>query len=256
MIMLWYKAWLDTRWRFVIGLALLTCGAWIAVVGYPRITRLIALQQTVDTTTVVGRQVKEILELSRGFRGYVWTQWFRQTALQTMTLFAILIGSGGILSQGGGGELYTLSLPASRRTLVLVRAALGLGELLLFAFVPSLIIVLMAPVVSESYSAASALVHATCLFVASAAFFSLALLISTSYSDVWRPFAITIAAAMVLGLVEQVARTVAPYGIFALMAGERYFRTARVPWLGLAVVAALSAGIIYSAAINITRRDY
>src|SRR4029079_12332441 len=103
-------------------------GAGSAVVGYPRLPRRIALQPTVDTTTVVGRQVKEILELSRGFRGYVWTQWFRQTALQTMTLFAILIGSGGILSQGGG-ELYTLSLPASRRTLVLVRAALGLGEL-------------------------------------------------------------------------------------------------------------------------------
>ena len=33
--MLWYKSWLETRWRFLIGLALLVLMACAKVFGYP-----------------------------------------------------------------------------------------------------------------------------------------------------------------------------------------------------------------------------
>jgi hypothetical protein len=253
--MLWYKSWLDTRWRFVIPFALLACGACLAVLGYPRVTRLIAAQPPVDTTTVVGRQVQEILELSRGFRGYVWTQWFRQTALQTTTLVAVLLGSGGLLSYGRG-ELYTLSLPVRRSQLVAVRALVGLGELLLIVFVPSVVIALTAPAMGESYGIVTAVVHAACLFVAAGVFFSLAVLLSTSYSDVWRPLLITLAVAFVANVAEQLSGTVASYGVFRLMSGEIYFRQAHIPWLGLVAAAAASAAMIYTATKAIEKRDY
>jgi hypothetical protein len=255
MIMLWYKAWLDTRWRFVIPFALLACGACLAVLGYPRVTRLIAAQPPVDTTTVVGRQVQEILDLSRGFRGYVWTQWFRQTALQMTTLVAVLLGSGGLVSHGRG-ELFTLSLPVRRSELVSVRALVGLVELLLVVFVPSVVIAMTAPAIGESYGAVTAIVHATCLFVAAAAFFSLAVLLSTSYSDVWRPLLITLAVAFVANVAEQLSRPVGSYGVFALMSGESYFRQARIPWRGLVIAAAGSAAMIYAAMAAIEKRDY
>ena len=67
---------------------------------------------------------------------------------------------------------------------------------------PSLIFAVMAPAIGEHYSLANALVHSMCLFVACAAFFSLALLLSTSYSDVWRPMVIALAAGVVLALIE------------------------------------------------------
>jgi hypothetical protein len=255
MTMLWHKAWLDTRWRFVIGLALLACGAALAVLAYPRVTRLLAAPPAIDTTTAVGRQVQEILELSRGFRGYVWTQWFRQSAVQTMTLFAILLGSGGVLSYGRG-ELYTLSLPVSRSRLIFARAALGLGELMVIAFVPSLMITLAAPAIGEHYGVGTALIHGLCLFVACGTFFSLALLLSTSYSDVWRPLLISFAAAFAIGVMEQLSRGVAAVGVFTLMAGESYFRSARVPWFGLAIAALASGAMIYTAAVTIEKRDY
>ena len=50
------------------------------------------------------------------------------------TLFAVLLGTGGLLSQAsGGGALFTLSLPVSRNRLLGVRAATGLAELLVLA---------------------------------------------------------------------------------------------------------------------------
>lgn len=253
--MLWYKAWLDTRWRFVIGFVLCVCGAWLAVFGYPRVTRLIAVAPAIDATTELGRRVREAVELSRGFRGYLWMQWFRQSMVQSVTLLAILLGSGGVLTHGGG-ELYTLSLPASRGRLVFVRAAVGLIELLLIALVPSLVIALMSPAIGERFGFGAALVHSACLFVTCAAFFNLALLLSTSYTDVWRPILIAGAVGVVLSLAEAVNRSVGEYGVFKLMSGETYFRTGQVPWLGLAAAAAVSAALIWTATVNIARRDF
>src|SRR5262249_60739154 len=114
--------------RLVTRVGLWVCGAWRAVFGYPRVTRLIAAnpQAAIDPNTLVGQRLREAIELSRGFRGYVWVQWFRQSMVQSVTLLAILLGSGGVMTHGGG-ELYTLSLPVSRDRLLLVRAALGLG---------------------------------------------------------------------------------------------------------------------------------
>ena len=39
--MLWYKAFLDTRGRFLIGLALLPCTAMFVVFTYPRVVELL-----------------------------------------------------------------------------------------------------------------------------------------------------------------------------------------------------------------------
>jgi len=253
--MLWYKAWLDTRWRFTIGLALLVCGAWLTVLGYPRVTRLVAAAPAIDTSTDLGRRLSEIVSLSRGFRGYLWAQWFRQTALEMGTLFAVLLGSGGLVSHGGG-DLYTLSLPVSRTRLLFTRAAVGLVELFLIVFVPALLIAATAPAVGESYGFGAALAQAVCLFVAASAFFGLALLLSTSYSDVWRPMLIALAVAFVVGLAQIRYPPFVSYSILTLMTGETVFRTGHLPWAGLAAAAALSTSLIGTAAANLTRRDY
>jgi ABC-type transport system involved in multi-copper enzyme maturation permease subunit len=175
--------------------------------------------------------------------------------VQSVTLLAILLGSGGVVTHGGG-ELYTLSLPVSREQLLYTRAAVGLGELLLIAFVPSLVIAVMSPAIGERYGLVAALVHATCLFITCAAFFSLALLLSTSYSDVWRPMLITMALGLVLSLAEAVNPTMAQVGVYKLMSGETYFRFGHMPWQGLAIALAVSAGLIAIAVANVVRRDY
>jgi hypothetical protein len=252
--MLWYKAWLDTRWRFLIGLALLTLAAFGIVLYYPEVVKLLPLVPSIDTSGALGRRIKEAAELQRSYRGYIWSQWFGQTPTQMGTLFAVLLGNGGAVSQGAA--LFTLSLPVSRNQLLAVRAGAGLAEWLVLALVPSLLIPLLSPAVGQTYSLVSALVHATCLFVVGAVFFSLALLLSTVFTDFWRPLLLACAAAFVLGLAELLARNLSRFGFFSLMSGEMYFRTGAVPWPGLLVSAALSASMLYGAALNLARRDF
>jgi hypothetical protein len=107
--MLWQKSWLDTRWPFLIGfglLALLACGS---VVDYPRVARLLPTIGRVDPNAPMARFIQDAIDVERTYRGFVWHEWFRQNLPQTWTLFAVFIGSTGLVASKGA--LFTLSLP-------------------------------------------------------------------------------------------------------------------------------------------------
>lgn len=255
--MFWYKSWLDTRWRFLIGFGILALSACVVVLGYSRVLSLLPLVPNADIGGELGRRIKENAELIRTYRGYVFAQWFSQNLIQTWTIFAVLLGSGGLVSSGSeGAALFTLSLPISRHAIVGARAATGLTELFALAVAPSLVIPVLSPAVGQSYGIGDAIVHSVCAFVAGTVFFHLALLLSTVFYDVWRPLMISLGAAMAVALVEQVLPATASIGIYHVMSGESYFRGTGVPWLGLLVTGTISAALLYGAAVNLQRRDF
>ena len=116
--MLWYKSWLDTRWRFFVGLGLLTISGVGIVVIYPRVQALIPMVPPSDAGGDLGRRIRDLAQLSREFRGYAWAQWFHQNVRQQGTIVAALLGTGGLVAQGSSGALFTLSLPVSRQRLL------------------------------------------------------------------------------------------------------------------------------------------
>jgi hypothetical protein len=255
--MLWQKSWLETRWRFLIGLALLMLSAGSTVLTYPQVMKLLPLVKDVDVSGEIGRRVMEQAELMRTYRGYVWSQWFRQNGPQLWILFAALLGTGGLLSQtSGGGTLFTLSLPVTRNRLLGVRAATGLVELVALAMIPSLWISLLSPAVGQSYGLVDALVHGVCLFITGSMFFSLTFLFSTLFSDVWRPPLIALCVAFVLGLADRFVPDFSRFGCLRIMSAEVFFRHGELPWLGLIITGAVSAVLLYAAIRNVARRDF
>ena len=67
--MLWYKSWLETRWRFLIGLVLVIGSVCSIVLTYPEVQAI--LQSTPPATSggILGRQIAETIALSREYRG-------------------------------------------------------------------------------------------------------------------------------------------------------------------------------------------
>jgi hypothetical protein len=252
--MLWYKAWLDTRWRFAIGLVILMLSGCAAVLGYPEAVKALARVSQIDGES--GRQIYGNAALIPEYRGYIWSQWFRQTMRELWALFAVLLGTGGLLAQvSRGGALFTLALPVSRGRLLGVRAGVALAELLILALAPLLLIPLLSPAIGRSYSLADAIVYGTCMFIAGSVLFSFTFLLSTVFRDVWRPPLIALCLAVLFRLLEQF------FGLervshLAVVTAESYFRGNGVPWLGLFVSAALSAGLLYAATQNIARQDF
>jgi ABC-type transport system involved in multi-copper enzyme maturation permease subunit len=255
--MLWYKSWMETRWRFLIGLVLLTCSAAGTVLAYPEVVKLLPLVPKLDLSGEIGRQVTQSIELARDYRGYVWSHWFLKNMSQMWVLFAVLLGIGGLISQpSGGGTLFTLSLPVSRNRLLGVRVATGVAELLVLAFVPSLLLPALSATIGQNYGIGDALIHSACLFIAGAVFFSLAFLLSTVFSGVWRPLLIVLCVATALALFKQVFPDLSRYSLFRVMSAETYFRGGGLPWQGLFASTAASAAMLYGAAVNIARRDF
>ncbi len=256
--MLWYKFWLDTRWRFLIPLAILVLNIWGLVLEYPHVASLLRTvhlePDALSESGALGRAIVESVAAERTYRGYIWFQWFRQNLSQMGTLFAVLLGSGSLLSAStGGGALFLLSLPASRHRWLAARAAMGLGESLALAFIPSLAIAVFSPVIGQRYALADALVHATCLFTVGAMFFSLAFLLSTMFTDIWRPLLIAGGVAVALSLCES---TLDVNGFFRVMSGSTYFSAGAIPWIGLLTSAAISAVMLYGAFVRVARRDF
>lgn len=248
--MLWYKSWLETRWRFLIGLLLLACSAAGAVLSHTAVMKLVPMAEAVQVSGEIGRRIRENAALAHDYRGYIWSQWIREELCQMGTLFAILLGTGGLLARRSA--LFTLSLPVSRNRVVGVRTATGLGELLALLILPTLLIPLLSPAIGESYGIGDVLAYALCAFLGTSVFFSLAFLLSTIFSDIWRPMLIALGAAIVLAILQAAI----PSGLYEVMRGERYFRSGTLPWLGLLLSAALSAAMLWAAARNVARRDY
>ena len=252
--MLWYKSWLDTRWRFLIPLAILFVNAWGLVIEYAPVANVFTSIHVESTGSgVLGRAIREELDAQRTYGGYIWYQWFRSNLIQMGTLCAALLGSGNLLSGSTGSALFTLSMPASRNRWLATRAALGLGQSFALALVPSLVFPLVSPTIGQNYDLAAAVVHAICAFAVSAVFFSLAFLLSTVFPDVPRPMLIACGVAIVIGLIETQFDL---QGLFRVMSGSTYFHTGSLPWAGLLISSGLSAALLGAAAVNIARKDF
>jgi hypothetical protein len=251
--MVWLKTWLDTRWRFLIGFALLLLSACGIAVSYVQVAELIPTIRAANVPDgPLTAAIEEAMNVQSTFNGFVWSQWFGGNLTTLATFFAAILGSGSPLA-GGRGVTFSLALPVSRRRWLATRASLGLMELLVLVLVPSLVIVLLAPVIGETYALGAAVVHSLSVFIVSAAFFGCALLLSTFFNGVLRPLLMTCLIAIVLGMFEAFV----PHdGVFSAMSAETYFRDGALPWAGWLASAVVTAGLLYSAAVNVERRDF
>jgi ABC-2 type transport system permease protein len=260
---LWYRMWIDTRWRFLIGLALLLIASCGVVLAYPRAMRVLAALPpgaeiaAGSVSPQLRARLEQAVALARTYRGYIWTQWFSQELPQLWCLLAIALGSGGLVSQAArGGGIFTLSLPVSRSRLVQTRAATALGELLVLSIVPSLLLPMLSPAVGQTYSVAEALVHGTCLFVGGAVFFSTTFLLSSLVEQVWIPPLIMLCTAVVISTARAIEPDLARYTLAPILSAESYFRAGALPWTGLLASAGFSAAALYASTRNIARRDF
>jgi hypothetical protein len=251
--MLWQHAFLETRWRFLAGLIFLPVSAAFIVLGYPQVTAL-AQSVTPAPDTSLGREIAAAMALSKSYGGYVWSQWFRQNGSQLGSFFAVMIGTGGLLSQGAAARLFTLSLPVSRAQLLGARAATGLAQVLALSLVPALVIVVVSPLIARSFPLLDALAYILCLFAGSAIFFSLAFFFSSMFANVWAPAVLALCAGPALGALDVI--TGGGFSLLRMMHGESYFNGHGLPWLMLLVSAGVSAALLYAGARLIVRQDF
>ena len=122
-MMLWYKAWTETRWFFRLGLLFLLASALALFAGYPDDY---SQRFPNGAIAVSAEQVRALLHDGRT---YIWLSWFGTSLLLGLSSLALALASTGIVKvperNPAPGVSYALSMPVSRRRLAGVRMAAG-----------------------------------------------------------------------------------------------------------------------------------
>ena len=190
--MLWYKAWLETRFRFFLGALLIAATCAFFVMGNPFI---LGTWQEYRELNPQQKELPWIIEATSDYAYFIWHFVFRTLLQQLWVLLAVLIGFGGLSrerAQGAAG--FTLSLPVSRRRLIGVRWAVGVAEITILGLLPALLIPVLSAFIEKPYPVFQGVSHSLLMVLAGIIFFSFGTFLSTVIESEHTPALVGIAA--------------------------------------------------------------
>jgi len=162
--MLWQKAWMESRPRFLIS-ATMVIGACAGVVLFQSAIRVRVGAPSGPLSTYVG---------------YIHKVVYSGGLSALCKILILILGLGGLLhEQEHGTTGFTLALPVRRWQLAAVRAAVGLLEMVALAVTPALLIPTMSPLVHQSYPFSQAIQFSLLWIAAGALLFATSFLLST-----------------------------------------------------------------------------
>ncbi|MGA3241523.1 MAG: hypothetical protein ABSG03_35120 [Bryobacteraceae bacterium] len=241
--MLFYKAWRESRTRFLVGA--LALAGYCAAVVFNRIGTEGAFSERV---------------VDHSYGEYIESLVFGGLGKLVFVLPAIFLGLGGLLRERAHHTAaFTVALPVSRAQLIGSQIAVGLGELALLAVAPALLIPPLSGVVHQSYPVAEALRYGLLRFVCGAFIFAIAFLLSVVLRGQY-----TAPMACWFGLLVQAQVAswgpLRPYGLNPLrtMDGRWAWGGSNIndplPWTGLSILMLIALALL-AAATKITQRQ-
>jgi hypothetical protein len=254
--MLWKKSWWETRWLFLIGLgAIFLVFTLTFVADYDAANWTARLQRNAS----LSESERQVLN---NFQGRVWTLFFKLLLSFIWADYAVIMGALCLMtachwapSQGAAG-LFTLSLPVSRRKVLLSQAMVGFSEIFLVALPVPLILPLIARFHGQWFSWKDALIYTLTMVCGGAVFFCFSFLLTVILSNYIAAFMLVEAVVIALFLPFQAYGARPWWNILGVMAGESYFYHGRIPWIGLSISLILSAVFILVAVRIYERRDF
>jgi hypothetical protein len=228
--MLWYKAWLETRWRFLFmigSMMLVWFGIPSLVPGAP-MNRL-----------WLGLQLGSILL-------YCCTALFLAGAgVNTQTTYAATSGFHGSM-------LFTLSLPISRRRLLFVRAGLGAIETCILVAMMAGLTLFKAPVAA---SPLQALQYETRAIVCTMSVYALSVLLACVLDEMWQFMGsgLALSAFFMLQSRFDVVSRISPLRGMSLIS---YPAAAPIPWAPMAASLVFAAVSLYASVLVQRRKEY
>lgn len=246
MAKLMYKAWLETRWRFWAGLLLLVLVSVYGVFEAP--TTIQAREQFTNETLRYPRYIWILMH-----HGYLQSFWI---------FFALILSMGGILREKSFGNAgFTLSFPVSRRRLVWSKAIVGLLQLLVLAFVPSILISALSPLIGAAYPLGQSVMFGVLMFGGGLIFYAWGFFLAHLLQGEFSSLAVAISTTLVFYIITRLPQTDA-INLFDLMSGKHsvnrntFFLESSLPWTNISLSIVIALTIIFAAQKLTEMRDF
>jgi ABC-2 type transport system permease protein len=238
--MLWYKAWLETRTRFLISLIGITALAGI----------------------FIWRQDRDALPTS-GLPYYYFVLAGGHRILAMLWSIAIMfVMMGGLVRENAvGASSFTLALPVSRARLMWSRIVFGIAQAAVLGLVPWTAMFLIASAVGEPIALGQAATYVTVMFGAGVTFFAVAVftasLLEGEYTAPLVAFGALIAFAVALN--DPPLRTYSPWYMLLgsnLIDRKSQMLTGPIPWPIIGGFVLFAAILLFTSVELVSRREF
>jgi ABC-type transport system involved in multi-copper enzyme maturation permease subunit len=250
--MLWYKAWRESRMRFLIS-ALMLAIFCLSVVLFQERIRSHAPVLPGFKSISYSEHIYKFVYSGAGKTIFIWV--------------LIFLGLGGLLRERAHGTAgFTLALPVSRLRLVLIRMAVGLWEVVALALLPAMLIPAVSTIVHQSYPFTQALHFSVLWIVCGAVIYAMSFLFSAVLGGEYTALVVTFVAFF---LQDEVAsmELLRPYGLkllhimgeFGTMhwdAQHYILSSGPFPWAQLALFTLAAGGLLATSAYVVRKQDF
>jgi hypothetical protein len=196
------------------------------------------------------------------YSGYIWRVIYKGYIRELFVLLTLLLGVGGLLRERAHLTAgFTLSLPISRRRLVIVRGVMGIFEVAIISLLPAVLVPTFSWLAGESYPFSQALQFSLLWTACGSFFFAIGFFSSVIFGGEFTAPVVSIGLMLLYSLAVNLP-TVERYipDLHDIMSGvdmpyfraDLWFLTA-LPWLTMAVISLL-VGCLILLASEITQR--
>jgi len=244
--MLFYKAWRESRVRFVLAAA----GFALFCIWFVFSSRRDFPPPGIPFLP---------------YSAFVWGTFYGNRAPIVFSVFALLLGLGGLQRERAGGTTgFTLALPVSRLRLLAVRAVVGLLEMTIVALIPAMTIPWLSPlIVHHAYPVVQSLTFALLFLSWGVVWFEIGIMWSVIFAGEY--------TAVVASLLTPVAYMIAfvrdgsrfklanPFVFmsgFEHLAGRTSTFTGPLPWIAIGALACIAIALFASAAAITARQSF
>ena len=245
--MLWYKAWRESRVRFVLS-AVALAFICVSFVFFRR-----------DASDAISNE-------QMSYPAYIWRTTYKGYLRELFMILVMLLGLGGLMRERENRTVrFTLALPVSRWRLLATRTLVGLAQVFLLATLPAIVLPVVSPFIGQAYPSSQAWAFAILWVIVGSLIFAMGLLASVLFSG---EFTAPVAAILGLTAYSFLAdlRRVERYliDIHNVMSGidMPYFTvrtgvlTGPLPWATLFAVLLATAALIAIGAGITNRQDF
>lgn len=197
-MMLVYKAWRETRARFLLAAAALAwfCGAFVVLRP--------AIQYAAR----------------RPFEAFVIDAIYAGSVRNIFVLLVVAFGLGGLAQESTrGSAAFTLALPVTRTRLLASRAIVGVLEVVAVALVPTITVVGLSPLIGETFNMTEAALYSIQWAATGTLLFAMAFLLSVWLTGAYAALTASILVLAVCASILNVPalRAVPALNVLALM---------------------------------------
>lgn len=164
MVMLLYKAWRESRTRFLLSAVALAiiCASFVFFHG--------------DASGGIGDE-------PLSYAVYIWRITYKGYLRELFMILTILLGVGGLAREREHRTVgFTLALPVSRWRLLATRTLVGLAEVVLLAALPAIVLPFLSPLIGQAYPPSQAWAFAILWATVGSLIFGMGLLASVLFA--------------------------------------------------------------------------